>query len=89
MTFNMIYFEKITELQYSIRLKINDKKIGYIELLGNKHYIVELDYNDFSIPIIYKKCKGTIIELVYRKTLKRAIREARRLTEYSKYTIHE
>ena len=84
----MIYFDRITNLQYSIRLKINDKKIGYIELLGNKHYIVDLDYNDFSIPIVYKKCKGTIIENVYKRIKSRERKERRRLTEYKEYTIN-
>ena len=74
----MIYFEKITDYQSDILG--NGKKIGTLELLANKYYIIEIDYFSFPIPVKDKRLIHGIIERVYKSGLKYEARK-RRLTQ--------
>ena len=74
----MIYFNKITDYQSDILG--NGKKIGTLELLANKYYIIEIDYFSFPIPVKDKRLIYGIIERVYKSGLKYEARK-RRLTQ--------
>ena len=74
----MIYFEKITDYQSDILG--NGKKIGTLELLANKYYIIEIDYFSFPVPVKDKRLIHGIIERVYKSGLKYEARK-RRLTQ--------
>ena len=74
----MIHFNKITDYQSDILG--NGKKIGTLELLANKYYIIEIDYFSFPIPVKDKRLIHGIIERVYKSGLKYEARK-RRLTQ--------
>ena len=74
----MIHFNKITDYQSDILG--NGKKIGTLELLANKYYIIEIDYFSFPIPVKDKRLIHGIIERVYKSGLKYEARK-RKLTQ--------
>ena len=74
----MLHFNKITDYQSDILG--NGKKIGTLELLANKYYIIEIDYFSFPIPVKDKRLIHGIIERVYKSGLKYEARK-RRLTQ--------
>ena len=74
----MIHFNKITDYQSDILG--NGKKIGTLELLANKYYIIEIDYFSFPVPVKDKRLIHGIIERVYKSGLKYEARK-RRLTQ--------
>ena len=74
----MINFNKITDYQSDILG--NGKKIGTLELLANKYYIIEIDYFSFPIPVKDKRLIHGIIERVYKSGLKYEARK-RKLTQ--------
>ena len=74
----MIHFNKITDYQSDILG--NGKKIGTLELLANKYYVIEIDYFSFPVPVKDKRLIHGIIERVYKSGLKYEARK-RRLTQ--------
>ena len=74
----MIHFNKITDYQSDILG--NGKKIGTLELLANKYYIIEIDYFSFPVPVKDKRLIHGIIERVYKSGLKYEARK-RKLTQ--------
>ena len=85
----MIYFQKITEYQSEIRLKFDGRMIGTLEKLANVHYLIEIDYFSFVLPVKQKAIVKGVIENVYKAGKAREFRARKKLRPYKDFKILE
>ena len=80
-----VYFNKLTPYQSDILS--NGKVIGVIERLAETHYLIEINYFAFTMPVEQRKLVKGVIERVYKRNLSREFRERKPLREYKQFKI--